>query len=230
MLYAIDSQTERAYLEYAKAIAYSPRLLDSTFYLQLIKKHEDEMAVVVSRSSAIVNELPGSPARIAALAKLSNSTSGPAGTKVLLADALEMLPNLSYPWEYLGEMTEADGDSNGAALDYKRALFIDPGNPVVLEQLANLDHASGRNREGLRLAQMALMVETPSEHAQRSERLYGMSSLSPDDVVPTGLWDYLQPRLDVDQLCKTVYEISGRDGIVVPANVAEKIRMRGGKC
>jgi len=143
---------------------------------------------------------------------------------------LRKLPNLSYPWFNLGEIAESEGDVREAILDYRRALFIDSTNRAVLARLANVDQATGEDHEGLRAAQMALMVETPSEHAMRSVKMYSKDPLSPNDIVPMGLLNYVQPQLDVDNLCRIIYQVSGRHGLEVPSDEVEKIRMLGGTC
>ncbi len=230
MFYEKDGRLDAAYDEYSTAIAYSPSILDSKFYSQFNKRHADKSSRIIESSKSDLSRFPNTPMRMAALAKLLLLENNYTSVKLILTDVLNKLPNLSYPWYSLGEIAESEGNVHEAVLDYRRALFIDPMNRAILARLANIDNTMGKDYEGLRSAQIALMVETPSEHAMRSERMYSIDPLSPDDIVPTGLLNNIDPQINVDSLCVIIYQISGRHGLEIPSDVAAKIQTLGGTC
>ncbi len=230
LLYERNGQLRDAYREYSEAIAISPSLVDSEFFAELRIRHKKEIIQIQADSKATISQLPNTPMRTAALASLSYAGNDYIAAKSGLAVVLRELPNLSSPWNTLGKIAEFQGDIRGAEMDYRRALFVDPFDRVVLSLLANTDYITGRCKEGLWAAQRALMVETPSEHAVRSISMYSMNPLSGDDVVPTGLLYYVQPRLDIAKLCRITYQMSGWYGRDVSPQVVDRIRALGGTC
>ena len=230
LFYEKNGRLDAAYGEYSLAIAYSPTILNSEFYLQMSKRHADASSKIIEGSKSILSRLQNSPQRMSTLAALLYVVNNNNSVQPMLNDVLSKLPDLSYPWYYLGEIAMSEGDGREAILDYRRALFINPMNRVILARLANIDNAMGEDYEGLWAAQMALMIEPPSEHAMRSERMYSMNPLSPDDVVPTGFLDYTLPQIDVNNLCNVIYQISSRHGLGVPSDVSNRIKALGGAC
>lgn len=230
LLYERDGNQNAAYEEYAETIARSPRILDSVFFAQLRIRHLDDLPRILDRGKNAIEQFADTPMRRASLAKISFQEDDHETAKSALRNVLIKLPNLSNTWVTLGRIDEHEGDMSGAVLDYRRALFTDPTNRAALANLANDDQVVGEDQEGLQEAQMAVLVEEPSEHAMRSSRMYYMNPLSPDDLVPFGLLAYTEPKVDIDRLCRITYEMAGRRGVDVPSGVIEKIEKLGGKC
>jgi tetratricopeptide (TPR) repeat protein len=65
-------------------------------------------------------------------------------------------PNDAHAWEMQGSLQEAKGDVSTAMAEYKKALQIDPSNPVASNNLAYLMVENGQNVDvALTLAQTA---------------------------------------------------------------------------
>jgi tetratricopeptide (TPR) repeat protein len=230
LLYEREGHLENAYDEYSTAIAYSPHILESEFFSQLSRRSESESERVAGDAMTVLANTSDSPIRTAELARLSYARDSYASTKRMLTVALSQLPALSYPWYTLGEIAETEGDGRGAILDYRRSLFMDPMNRATLARLAIIESAMGDNYEGLQAAEAAVMLTPASEHAVESEMMYGMNTLSSDDVLPSGLLGYTLPRIRVESLCKIIYQNFGIEGLEVPPDVIDRIHVLGGSC
>ncbi len=184
----------------------------------------------MNRSLDNISRFADTPMRKVAAAKLSLQGNDYKSAEAALRSVTIELPNLSNAWVMLGSINEHEGDMLSAAMNYRRALFTDPINLVALASLANADQIIGEDQEGLQAAQSALMANEPSEHVMRSSRMYHMNPLSFDDLVPSGILSYTEPKIDIDLLCRITYDISVRQAVEVPEEVAEKIKSLGGKC
>jgi len=230
LLYEREGNLDSAYKEYSEAIARTPRILDSEFFVQLKLRHVNEIQNIIEQSKDSMERYVNTPMRRAALARLSYQANDYTTAISALRRVLIELPNLSNAWVTLGRIAENQGDIHEAVMDYRRAHFTDPMNRLVLASLANADQATGEDQEGLQAAQMALTIEEASAHAMRSSRMYQMNPLSADDLVPFGMLGYTEPKIDVDRLCRVTYEMAGRRGVEVPSEITERISMLGGKC
>jgi tetratricopeptide (TPR) repeat protein len=216
--------------EYAEAIACSPSLLDSYFFYTFSKIRPSESAQVVETSENIVENLEDSPGKSAARGKFAYQDHDIGSAKQQFERILLELPNLPNAWFMLGKIEEEEGNYTQAAIDFRRALFIDPMNRAALARLAIDDEGLKLDEEGLSAAEEALMLEDPSEHAVRSSRIYGTSPLFPNDLLPEGMLPYLGPRIDGDRLCSALYRMAKRKDGGVPDEIVEKIRQFGGSC
>jgi tetratricopeptide (TPR) repeat protein len=208
--------TNAAYAEYSEAIALSPRILDSDFFIQLKLRHPDKISDIIDRSKNVVEQFANTPMRQAALAKLYYQVNDYTSAKSALHNALMELPTLSNAWVTQGKIDEDEGDIYKAVMDYRRALFVDSINRVAWAGLAEVYEVTDNNQKGLHAARMAVMSEEPSEHSLRSSRMYHMNTISSDDLIPFGILDYARPRIDIDHLYKIINEMTERGGVEVP--------------
>lgn len=230
LLYEREGRLKDAYDEYSTAIAYSPHIMESEFFSQLSGRSERESERVAGNAMMVLANASDTPIKTAELARLSYTRDSDASTKMMLTGALSQLPALSYPWYTLGEIAETEGDAREAILDYKRSLFMDPMNRATLARLASIENATGNNYEALQAAEAAVMRVPVSEHAVESEMMYGMDTLSSDDVVPSGLLDYTLPHIRVENLCKIIYQKFGVQGLEIPPDVIDRLHVLGGSC
>jgi tetratricopeptide (TPR) repeat protein len=197
-----------AFSDYAKAVAASPRLIDSRFFIDLGKRHPEADTLVVGQAVRILaaNE-SSSPLIKARLGKLHAHQQRRAEALREIEDSLEQMPNLPEAWVNLGNTYTDTGRSDIATLCYRRALFLDSVNVVARARLADHLYEEGHQQASLQNYRAALSRPLVSGHAKLCNRLYRLPTVA-DDLLPAGLLRYCEPAIPYEScqrfrlLCK----------------------------
>jgi Flp pilus assembly protein TadD len=201
LLYERRTSEADAIEQYAYAIAVSPRILDSQFFVDLRTRRPDMAKKIVDRSYDLLKTFPASPIHLAATAKLHMFLGAEGVAHSEYVEALSLLPNLPYTWANLGMLDLQRGNRSLAHSEFERALFLDRTNRLATNMLASIDREDGNPDSARRLYTRTLLLPESSVHAQRSWRLYHVLALVPDDLVPPGLLSYLSPEIRPLEIC-----------------------------
>ncbi|MGO8738236.1 tetratricopeptide repeat protein [Rhodoblastus sp.] len=116
-----------------------------------------------SRSGSPTGDLLA--ARAQTLLKADMAT--PAGA--LLDEIVKLYPDWAFAWRLRAQSALLQGDSEGAMLDLDHALSVDPRNFAVMEDLAHMMRAAGRDAPALELLRRALNFDPRNEDVRREE-------------------------------------------------------------
>lgn len=137
-----SGRIDEAQTAYGNSLTLFPRLVNSEFWhaLQLRRSAIADAAlhsalITLDQSQLIVDEVARDEVRARLLA--ANGFEDDANDIVSIINA--RLPNLSGMWELQGELNERKGRKIDAILDYRRAIFLAPLDPVPHEHLAGLE-------------------------------------------------------------------------------------------
>jgi len=126
------------------------------------------------------------------------------------------LPNVSGMWELQGEIHETQKKDREAALDYRRAIFLDRADPLPYERLASLalkrpDDMDRARGDVVQAWVMLHRLETPS--TERLAVAYRRQAGSPNGLLPTTLLQETQPYFNFSakfQILADYYQSRGR--------------------
>ncbi len=85
----------------------------------------------------------------------------------LLDEIVKLTPDWTLAWRLRAQSALIQGDSEGAMLDLDHGLSIDPRNFEVMEDLAQLMRAAGRDAPALELLRRALNFDPRNEDVRR---------------------------------------------------------------
>jgi Tfp pilus assembly protein PilF len=190
--------------KYAHALILYPRLLTSVFWRKLQSRrpqlalHAVEQAKNMAERSSIGTEL----SRIEAKARLLYLDGQIQDATFLVVGLNDKVPNLSGMWELHGKIAEKQGDLNDAAIYYRRAIFLDPTDPLPWVDLASvelaessLDDSAEDAFQGWRLSKT---LHSPS--ARRRAIQYQQNSGPRIGILPDSLMMETQPSIDFKSL------------------------------
>ena len=146
------SQIELARRSYSRAVGLYPRLLYSEFWADLSRRNSILASGALADALENTDPVQGGEEQLRANHARLLFVAGEYTAALTQAERmLNELPCASGPWELKGELDEDEGESLNAILDYKRAIFLDPMDPLPRIRLAVLQHsrfareASGEN-------------------------------------------------------------------------------------
>jgi O-antigen ligase len=198
--------------EYTAALAASPSLLDSRFFLDLRARSPRTAAAVVEEAIIILERRQAnSPSTLlkAKLAGLYIQADRRERAAVLLAEALRELPALSHSWFNLGRLS---GDRQTMETAFRRAAFLDRSYAAPVLALGAERAAGGQTAEALRFYTEAVARTRllSSEHAARVGRLYRASPTVRNDVIPTTLLPYCKSPSGLTDVYEELSELQAR--------------------
>ena len=180
---------------YSGALAIYPRLVQSPFWREFAMRDEtsarEALADAIRENESAYN---ASHDVVAAerLARLLLASGDSIRATQLSATLLKLSPQLEGAWELQGEVAQ---DSHAAALCYRRAIFLDPSDPlpyVRLGELALADHdlpsAASYWPVALKLHRS---LHTP--HAQMAKLRYRLPVSIANDSIPDTWIYYISP-------------------------------------
>jgi tetratricopeptide (TPR) repeat protein len=208
---------EESIVEYARAISLSPIISDSPFFKDLQERSPVISEEVFNRSILYLEkelQKSSSPIIAARLGKLYLHRQSLNDATEILQKALAMLPNLSRPWIYLGDIHLLQGDEKKAILFYEKANFLDKYDVFTCLRLGQAYDRGHRSKEAINYYTKALNYSSAqmSDHAARSSRLYNSWSIVANDVLVKNLLGYCSPTLnkrDIYLRLATLYSESG---------------------
>jgi tetratricopeptide (TPR) repeat protein len=187
--------------QYARALALSPHILDSLFFADLKIRNPSAATRVIGRCLDILTAMPRSPIVLALIAKVHAYQGQDEAASLEYTSALQELPYLSYTWANLGSADLALGRSRSARLDFQRALDLDASNRIAANKLASIAFLGGDLDLAKRLYIQTLFTPLLTLHAFQTPRIYFVFPVDWDDLVPSGLLDYVNPPIEPLSLC-----------------------------
>jgi O-antigen ligase/tetratricopeptide (TPR) repeat protein len=200
---------------YAKAIYYSPDVLDSRWFNDLSARLPTIAAWALSKAQKMLSDslvqYP-SPLLKARLAKVLLHQGETMKAEQLLHAVTRTMPNLNRPWLLLGDIA-ADRHDTSAIQFYERALLLDPSDAYAQLRTGdwymskdNRPKAFGYYMDGLRA-----MYGVPTEHSIRCISMYHAHTAS-DDLIPFGfLWD-VKPDMNVPRIAEIIAQGFEQEG------------------
>jgi tetratricopeptide (TPR) repeat protein len=187
--------------QYAQSLASSPRTVDSPFFADLKARNPSGATTVISRCLDIMNSMPSSPLVQASIAKVHAYQGRQQAASEEYTAALQQLPDLSYAWANLGSLDLALGKTPSAQVDFERALALYSWNRFAANKLAALAFSSGDMATARKLYTRTVLTPLLSIHANRTARVYHVPWVDTDDLIPTGLLEYMSPPIEPLKLC-----------------------------
>lgn len=187
--------------QYAEALVSSPRIIDSPFFSDLKARNPAGADSVISRCLEILNAMPGSPLVRASIAKVHAYQGQDAEASREYTEALQELPDLSYTWANLGSADLATGKTASARTDFEKALALYSWNRLAANQLASVAFSSGDLQTARRFYIRTLLTPLLSVHANRVARVYHVPWVDADDLIPSGMLEYINPPIQPLKLC-----------------------------
>jgi tetratricopeptide (TPR) repeat protein len=180
---------------YSGALAIYPRLVQSPFWREFTKR--DEASAREALAGAIrENESAYTASHDVVagerLARLLLAIGDSVRAAQLSATLLHLSQQLEGAWELQGEVAQ---DSHAAALCYRRAIFLDPSDPLPYVRLGELaltdrDMPSAANYW---LAALRLHRSLRTPHAQTAKLRYRLPISAANDSIPETWIYYISP-------------------------------------
>jgi Flp pilus assembly protein TadD len=199
--YERNDLIDQAFDQYQQAVLDAPSVVDSQFYLDLASRYPDRAKVIISNAIGVLSKNTQDPTAEAALAKLHAFQGHDELARQEFLIALDALPNLSYTWTNLGATEIKLSNREAARLDFERALSLNIGNAIATNNLASLALSEGDNRKAILLYTQVMLNPPVSAHAQRTWRIYHISAIDTDDMIPNGLLRYISPPVEPIRIC-----------------------------
>jgi O-antigen ligase/tetratricopeptide (TPR) repeat protein len=187
----------QAFDVYQQAILLSPDIVDSRFFKYLQKIYPIETENLLKNIYDILESAQYSSVIEAKKGKIALSL-GNSRAYDILNHVVQVHPNLSRPWYYLGWIEQRKGNFDAMKGYYKKSLFLMPYDHLPQYALASYYKSTGEKRKAnsyYKTAERAWKNKR-SVHSARSKRLYYRDT-ERDDVLPCGLLDYITPVFQI---------------------------------
>lgn len=180
---------------YSGALAIYPRLVQSPFWREFAMRDEasarEALAGAIRENESTYNASHDVVAG-ARLARLLLAIGDSVRAAQLSATLLQLSPQIEGAWELQGEVAQ---DSHAAALCYRRAIFLDPSDPLPYVRLGELaladqDMPSAANYW---LAALRLHRSLRTPHAQMAKLRYRLPVSIANDSIPDTWIYYISP-------------------------------------
>ena len=221
-----SGRVEEAKSAYGYALRLYPRLLRSSFWHGLQARRPDLATSAIETAFNSLDQLQAKPTDLSEReirARLDFETGRIAEAKEILRPINVALPNLSGMWELQGEIDESEHRIEEAVLDYKRASFLDPGDPLPDERLGVLDlrrgDADSAKAELLRAWSVVNRLKSPA--AMRRLVQYGRIVSLRNGELPQALARETQPSFDFQF---AFYSLAGELAAAGKADEAKEMR------
>lgn len=198
LLYESCGRTEDAGGQYALALAAEPDVCDSEFARDLRARPGGIWDAAVSKAIRALHDRDPQGQDVsnrARLARLYLELGQTERARTALLAVTAAMPQFPRAWTNLGRLHLESNDFAAADTYFRKAAFLDPGDPSVYSLLSDLARKTGDDEEAESLAARARMLaeHVVSSHAGRVTRVYKTRAVVQDDVLPTGLQKYCRP-------------------------------------
>jgi tetratricopeptide (TPR) repeat protein len=201
-------QNAEAAASYSHAVLLYPRLIGSPFWQELRLRHNNlatesfDTALTAARADYLRGHAPRAGEVSARLLHESNSPDAGA----LVQEVVSQLPTVPGAWELLGEIRWSKADEEGAETAFRRAIFVNPDDPLPHELLARLslsrDDVATAAKESYRAWRLQYAARTP--HSQRAVVEYRSQSVLSNDALPPDILSALSPQFPFSSFFREV--------------------------
>lgn len=203
---------------YSQALQLYPRLAASQFWHALSQRQPTLASSSLQEALKLSEEAVASDRfhRDEVRARLLFAAGQTSQADSIVSSINQELPNVSGMWELQGEIRELQKNEQEAALDYRRAIFLDGTDPLPYERLASLafkkaDHMDRTRGDVVQAWRLVRGMESPS--AERRAVQYRRRVGSPNGLLPTTLLLETQPYSNFSakfQILAEYYQSRGR--------------------
>lgn len=154
----------------AQAELSSRQKLISNLFVRLHQAEDAQSAEQIRLAIGEVWSHSGSPTADLLMSRAEAALRGARGeiANSLLDRVVTLYPDWGQAWRRRAQSALAHGDSEGAMLDFDKALGAEPRDFLAMRQLAELLRASGKKREALDLLRRASDLD-PQDAALRKD-------------------------------------------------------------
>jgi tetratricopeptide (TPR) repeat protein len=208
---------QHAISEYQRAVALSPKIENSSFFCALRRSDAQKAKVVLwGAIGRLEDEMKRDPNPITS-AKLGSLylQTDPDRAFAALKWALASLPNLPLAWFNLGTLYETKKDWVAMGGCFKKAVFLNRADPLILAGMARVYESEGKIQEAILHYEKAIVCTSDalSEHANQVSALYhGTKYVEADDITPKGLLSYCRPGIDLFAIYNSLSKLYAQDG------------------
>ena len=202
---ALESQQqEEAFKSYKQAILLSPDIIDAPFFAALRMRDSIKAQLLVENAADTLSQLLSeqySPIIEAKYGKILLVLGQTESAYASLSHAVQILPNLSRPWYYLGDIEYRKGNFEAMLAYYNKAIFLSPYDHLPLYALAHYYKGMGEQAKSesyFRTAESAWRNRN-SVHSMLSKNIYA-SAAEKNDILPKGLFDDITPVFQASTL------------------------------
>lgn len=211
-----SGQEGAAEAAYCESLIQFPRLVSSPFWHALETRHPLVSQHALQEALLRLQKDPRKPSTITQsiiYARLLLGAGKLNDADQTVRSTLVELPNQSGLWEMQGELHEAEGNSQEALADYRRAMYLDRSDPLPVERKAMLELRSGSSKlaENDALAAWKIFQQPFSEHSIRIAVQY-RSNLHQPDLLPASLPQEVQPIMDFESLFRDLGVVLSQRG------------------
>lgn len=179
-----------AKVQYQQAIEEYPSLLTSPFWMRLESRNRSLAVTAINGAFSelgVAFETHKDPRYAALLARMFASVQEWDAAEKMTSVALTQLPNLEGVWELAAEESLRKGELSRASLEADKALFLNPNDVLVHEDLAQISIRRGDLRSALREGRRAFELisgrHSSSSHRAILKYSYGLGTHSVSDDV-----------------------------------------------
>jgi tetratricopeptide (TPR) repeat protein len=194
----LESQyPNQAFDAYQQAVLLSPDITDSRFFSDLQERYPAETENLLKNTYNILESTQYGSIIEAKKGKIALALENFRAYDIL-NHVVQIHPNLSRPWYYLGWIEQKKGNFDAMKDYYKKSLFLMPYDHLPQYALASYYKSMGEKQkaESYYKAAEKAWKNKRSVHSARSKRLY-YEDTERDDVLPCGLLDYITPIVQI---------------------------------
>lgn len=205
LLLESESRRPEAFSAYSAALRISPSIVDSLFFADLKARHPLETEQMLGE---LILELEKQrsqeqdPIDNSKLGTLYLHVGRKAEAEQVLLEAVNALPNLSYPRVIIGDILGQKDDYAGMLQSYQRATFLDRNDFAPLVRSGDYFASVGRKTEAVEAYRkgMSIALAQYSAYARRVPRIYKTPTFIRNDMVPRDLSAYSRRDCDLVEL------------------------------
>lgn len=185
---------------YQKAVLLSPDVLDSEFFLAMKRRKSSLALELLNSSEQELNRIYMETQSVVVRAKLGKLLiykNDSISARQTFLEIVDVLPNLSRPWYYLGNIDALNGRDSVAIYHYRKSIFLDSKDYLPIYALAKTYNELGDTvRSGIYLKRaLAAYNGMQSMNSTRSSRIYYLETMK-NDIIPRFLLNYVKPSMD----------------------------------
>ncbi|NOU16246.1 MAG: hypothetical protein HOO91_01625 [Bacteroidales bacterium] len=199
--------------EYTTALILSPELTDSYFYKDFRSRFPVESKQLIQKAIERINKLQlSNPIIMAKLGKLHLANNDTVNANKFLLRVTQIMPNVNRPWLYLGDIGKAKQDTTNMKIYYERSAYLDYGDFLPANSLANYYYSIKRNEIAIEFFKKTLTnwLNIQSQHSNTSENIYLTKSIS-NNLLPVGILYYIRPIVDFEDIQVKLFELNLSD-------------------
>jgi tetratricopeptide (TPR) repeat protein len=205
LLYENSNRMGEAIEAYSEAIVYSPEIIDSQFYTDLIRKNTSLSANILDKSITYLEKdtIGDNPINLARLGKMYLAQENISDAEKLFHKVITQLPNLNRPWFYLGQIAFTKKDSILAKEYFSKAELLDPSDVLPILYQSYLEKEDSDDKIVYYSKIVDFLERRVTNRYIVNSSIYKAVSKKNTIIIPEFL-DYIKPKVDKETICYTL--------------------------